>query len=183
MVTPEGQLTLRPYAEFLGRPYYSRTIGHSFLVSGLVTAASLLVAAPLAWIVARIAMPGAFLLRTLAILPLVSPPFIGAYSWILLLAAPATSPQAFQAWGIRLPTVYGMHGIVLALTLNLYPLVFLVLLSGLRTMDHSLEEAAAGLGARRGRVFRTVTAPVLLPSILGGRCSSSSRRSPTSAPP
>lgn len=168
VVTPEGQLTLRPYAEFLGRPYYSRTIGHSFLVSGLVTAASLLVAAPLAWIVARIAMPGAFLLRTLAILPLVSPPFIGAYSWILLLGRAGYVTQAFQAWGIRLPTVYGMHGIVLALTLNLYPLVFLVLLSGLRTMDHSLEEAAAGLGARRGRVFRTVTAPVLLPSILGG---------------
>jgi iron(III) transport system permease protein len=168
MVTPEGQLTLRPYTEFLGRPYYSRTIGHSFLVSGLVTVASLLVAAPLAWIVARVAVPGAFLLRTLAILPLVSPPFIGAYSWILLLGRAGYVTQAFQAWGIHLPTVYGMHGIVLALTLNLYPLIFLVLLSGLRTMDHSLEEAAAGLGARRGRVFRTVTAPVLLPSIVGG---------------
>jgi iron(III) transport system permease protein len=168
VVTPEGQLTLAPYAEFLGRPYYSRTIGHSFLVSGLVTAASLLVAAPLAWIVARVVLPGAVVLRTLAILPLVSPPFIGAYSWILLLGRAGYITQAFQAWGIRLPTVYGMHGIVLALTLNLYPLGFLVLLNGLRTMDHSLEEAAAGLGARRGRVLRTVTAPVLLPSILGG---------------
>ena len=168
VVAPDGGLTLRPYAEFLGRPYYSRTIGHSFLVSGLVTAASLLVAAPLAWIVARVAVPGAVLLRTLAILPLVSPPFIGAYSWILLLGRAGYVTQAFQAWGVRLPTVYGMHGIVLALTLNLYPLAFLVLLNGLRTMDHSLEEAAAGLGSRRGRVFRTVTAPVLLPSILGG---------------
>jgi iron(III) transport system permease protein len=168
VVTPEGQLTLAPYAEFLGRPYYSRTIGHSFLVSGLVTAASLLVATPLAWIVARVALPGAIGLRTLAILPLVSPPFIGAYSWILLLGRAGYVTQAFQAWGIRLPTVYGMHGIVLALTLNLYPLAFLVLLNGLRTMDHSLEEAAAGLGARRRRVLWTVTAPVLLPSILGG---------------
>jgi iron(III) transport system permease protein len=168
VVTPEGRLTLAPYAEFLGRPYYSRTIGHSFLVSGLVTAASLVVAAPLAWIVARMALPGAIVLRTLAILPLVSPPFIGAYSWILLLGRAGYITQAFQAWGIRLPTIYGMHGIALALTLNLYPLAFLVLLNGLRTMDHSLEEAAAGLGARRGRVLRTVIAPVLLPSILGG---------------
>jgi iron(III) transport system permease protein len=168
VVTPEGQLTLRPYVEFLGRPYYSRTIGHSFLVSGLVTAASLLVAAPLAWIVARVALPGAFVLRTLAILPLVSPPFIGAYSWILLLGRAGYVTQALLAWGIRLPTVYGMHGIVLALTLNLYPLAFLVLLNGLRTMDHSLEEAAAGLGARRRRILWTVTAPLLLPSILGG---------------
>jgi iron(III) transport system permease protein len=61
-----------------------------------------------------------------------------------------------------------MHGIVLALTLNLYPLAFLIVLSGLRTVDHSLEEAAEGLGSPRRRVLRTVTLPVILPSILAG---------------
>ena len=61
-----------------------------------------------------------------------------------------------------------MHGIVLALTLNLYPLAFLVIQGGLRTVDHSLEEAAEGLGSPRWRVLVTVTAPVLLPSILAG---------------
>src|SRR5437667_1687584 len=84
VVAEGGGLTLRHYAEFLGRPYYARTLGHSFLVSSLVTAASLLIALPLAWVVARVDLPGSLLLRTLVILPLVSPPFIGAYSWILL---------------------------------------------------------------------------------------------------
>jgi iron(III) transport system permease protein len=168
VVAESGGLTLRHYAEFLGRPYYSRTIGHSFLVSTLVTAASLVLALPLAWVAGRVAVPGASLVRTLAILPLVSPPFIGAYSWILLFGRSGYVTSAFQAWGLTLPTVYGMHGIVLALTLNLYPLAFLVILSGLRTVDHSLEEAAAGLGSSRGRVLRTVTVPVLLPSIAAG---------------
>jgi iron(III) transport system permease protein len=168
VVAEGGGLTLRHYAEFLGRPYYSRTIGHSFLVSSLVTLASLAIALPLAWVVARLDVPGKLLLRTLVILPLVSPPFIGAYSWILLFGRAGYVTTAAQAWGVTLPTVYGMHGIVLALTLNLYPLAFLLILSGLRTIDHSLEEAAAGLGSPRWRVFRTVTVPVTLPSVLGG---------------
>jgi iron(III) transport system permease protein len=168
LVAEGGGLTLRHYAQFLGRPYYSRTIGHSFLVATLVTTASLLLALPLAWIVARVAIPGALLLRTLAILPLVSPPFIGAYAWILLFGRSGYVTAAVREWGVTLPTVYGLHGIVLALTLNLYPLAFLVVLSGLRTIDHSLEEAAEGLGSDRWRVWRTVTVPVLVPSILSG---------------
>ena len=168
VVAEGGGLTLRHYAEFLGRPYYSRTIGHSFLVSGLVTAAALTVAVPLAWVVARVDLPGKPLLRTLVVLPLVSPPFIGAYSWILLFGRAGYVTQAFERLGITLPTVYGMHGIVLALALNLYPLVFLFVSSGLGTIDQSLEEAAEGLGSTRRRVFRTVTLPVILPSLLGG---------------
>jgi iron(III) transport system permease protein len=168
VVADGGGFTLRHYVAFLGRPYYSRTIGHSFLVAGLVTLVSLLLAVPLAWIVARAAVPGALLLRTLAILPLVSPPFIGAYAWILLFGRAGYVTTTLQAWGVTVPTVYGMHGIVLALALNLYPLAFLVTLTGLRTIDHSLEEAAEGLGSAPGRVWRTVTVPVILPSILGG---------------
>ena len=168
VVAEGGGLTLRHYAEFLGRPYYSRTIGHSFLVSTLVTLVALVVAVPLAWVVARVDIPGKPLLRTLVILPLVSPPFIGAYAWVLLFGRAGYVTQAFQTLGIDLPTVYGMHGIVLALSLNLYPLLFLLTLSGLRTIDHSLEEAAESLGSTRWRVFWTVTLPVTLPSVGGG---------------
>jgi iron(III) transport system permease protein len=168
VVADGGGLSLRHYAEFLGRPYYRRTIGHSFLVSSLVTVGALLVALPLAWLVARVDIPGKLLLRTLVILPLVSPPFIGAYSWILLFGRAGYATTLAQAWGVTLPTVYGMHGIVLALTLNLYPLAFLLILSGLRAVDASLEEAGAGLGSARWRVFRTITVPVVLPSVLGG---------------
>ncbi|HLE45247.1 MAG TPA: iron ABC transporter permease [Methylomirabilota bacterium] len=168
VVAEGGGLTLRHYAEFLGRPYYSRTIGHSFLVAGLVTLASLALAVPLAWVVARVDIPGKPLLRTLVVLPLVSPPFIGAYSWILLFGRSGYVTTALAALGIAVPTVYGMHGIVLALTLACYPLAFLLVLGGLLAIDASLEEAAAGLGSPRWRVFRTVTLPVTLPSVLGG---------------
>jgi iron(III) transport system permease protein len=163
-----GGLTLAHYRDFLAYPYYSRTIGHSFLVSSLVTLAALVVAVPVAFVLARVHIPGKPLLTTLAILPLVSPPFIGAYSWILLFGRAGYVTSLFQTIGINIPTVYGMHGIVLALSLNLYPFVLLMVTGALRALDQSLEEAAQGLGSSPWRVFWTVTVPVTLPSILGG---------------
>ncbi len=164
----DGGLTLVHYRDFLAYPYYSRTVGHSFLVSGLVTLAALVVAVPVAFILARVHLPGKAVISTLAILPLVSPPFIGAYSWILLFGRAGYVTSLLQAIGITIPTVYGMHGIVLALTLNLYPFVLLMVTGALRALDQSLEEAAQGLGSSPWRVFWTVTVPVTLPSILGG---------------
>jgi iron(III) transport system permease protein len=163
-----GRFTLTHYRDFLAYPYYSRTIGHSFLVSSLVTAAALAVGVPVAFVTARVDIPGKALLKTLAILPLVSPPFIGAYSWILLFGRAGYVTGGLQQLGVTIPTVYGMHGIVLALTLNLYPFIFLMVAGALQALDQSLEEAAQGLGSSPWRVFWTVTAPVIMPSILGG---------------
>ncbi|MBI2114177.1 MAG: iron ABC transporter permease [candidate division NC10 bacterium] len=164
----DGGFTLKHYRDFLAYPYYSRTIGHSFLVSGLVTLAALVVAVPVAFLLARVDIPGKAVLKSLAILPLVSPPFIGAYSWILLFGRAGYVTTLLQKVGLTIPTVYGMHGIVLALTLNLYPFVLLMLVGALQALDQSLEEAAQGLGSSPWRVFWTVTVPVTMPSVLGG---------------
>jgi iron(III) transport system permease protein len=168
VLAEDGGLTLAHYREFLAYPYYSRTIGHSFLVSSLVTLCALLVGVPLAFLVARVDVPGKAVLKTLAILPLVSPPFIGAYSWILLFGRAGYVTTLLQRIGITIPTVYGMHGIVLALALNLYPFVLLMVAGALQALDQSLEEAAQGLGSSPWRVFWTITVPVTMPSVLGG---------------
>ena len=164
----DGGFTLKHYRDFLAYPYYSRTIGHSFLVSGLVTLAALTVAVPVAFLIARVDIPGKLVLTSLAILPLVSPPFIGAYSWILLFGRAGYVTTLFQKVAITIPTVYGMHGIVLALTLNLYPFILLMVGGALQALDQSLEEAAQGLGSSPWRVFWTVTVPLTMPSVLGG---------------
>ena len=168
VLAEDGGLTLAHYRDFLAYPYYSRTIGHSFLVSSLVTLCALLLAVPLAFLVARVDMPGKTILKSLAILPLVSPPFIGAYSWILLFGRAGYVTTLLQKVGVTIPTVYGMHGIVLALSLNLYPFVLLMVAGALQALDQSLEEAAQGLGSSPWRVFWTITVPVTMPSVLGG---------------
>lgn len=177
--------TLAHFRDFFALRYYRSALDHSLYVGFMVTLLSTLIGVPLAAAVARWNVPGRALLRALIVLPLVSPPFIGAYSWILLLGRNgwvtnlleriyvAIHPSAAAAIGAGggipwIGTIYGPRGIILALTLNLYPFVFLVVSAALTAIDASLEEAAANLGSTPSRTFRTITVPLLTPAILGG---------------
>jgi len=181
----DGGLSLAHFGKFFAMRYYRAAFEHSAYVGAMVTLLCTAIGVPLAAAVARWRVPGKALLRALIVLPLVSPPFIGAYSWILLLGrsgwithlleriyvALHPSAAAAIAAGGHVPwigTIYGPKGIILALTLNLYPFVFLMVSASLSSIDPALEEAAGNLGARPWRVFRTVTVPLLMPAILGG---------------
>jgi iron(III) transport system permease protein len=180
-----GGWSLRYFHEFFAQRYYRAALEHSLYVGAVVTLLATAIGVPLAVAVTRWAVPGKALLRALIVLPLVSPPFIGAYSWILLLGRNgwitnllkhvyvALHPSAAAAInaGAPLPwigTIYGPKGIILALTLNLYPFVFLMVSASLSSLDSALEDAAANLGASPWRTFRTITMPLLTPGILGG---------------
>ncbi len=163
-----GGISLENYVQFFRYRYYRGSVWNSFQVSSLVTLGALVVGVPLAFLVTRFDIPGKAIVRTLAVLPLLSPPFIGAYSWILLMGRSGYLMTLLQAWGIHLPTIYGMHGIVLSLTLNLYPFVFLIVSGALMAVDRGLEEAGQSLGSSPLRTFFTVTLPVTLPSVLAG---------------
>jgi len=180
-----GGWSLAHFRDFLVLRYYRAALEHSLYVGVIVTLLATAIGVPLAAAVTRWGVPGKALLRALVVLPLVSPPFIGAYSWILLLGrngwvtnlvkhvyvAMHPSAAAAIAAGAPLPwmgTIYGSRGIILALTLNLYPFIFLMVSASLSSIDAALEEAAANLGATPLRTFRTVTVPLLMPAILGG---------------
>jgi len=180
-----GAWSLAHFHDFFALRYYRSALDHSLYVGAMVTLFSTAIGVPLAAAVARWGVPGKALLRALVVLPLVSPPFIGAYSWILLLGRNgwitklleriyvAVHPSAAAAIGAGggipwIGTIYGPRGIILALTLNLYPFVFLLVSASLSSIDVSLEEAAANLGSTPWRTFRTVTVALLTPAILGG---------------
>ena len=167
--TGTGSWTLGHFRDFFALRYYRAALEHSLYVGLMVTVFSTLLGVPLAVAVARWGVRGRALLRALVVLPLVSPPFIGAYSWILLLGRNGWITNLLKAHGLPwLGSIYGPQGIILALTLNLYPFVFLLVAASLSSIDASLEEASANLGATPGRTFRRVTVPLLMPAILGG---------------
>ena len=74
--------------------------------------------------------------------------------------------QWLQSLGIidrPLNMLYTPGAIVVGLVYMYLPLMVLPLYASLQAQDPSLREAATNLGAKRGRVFRTVTLPLSLP--------------------
>lgn len=163
-----GQLSLVNYRTCFSKPYYTSAIPNSLFVSLGGTLGSLLFGIPLAYFTARYQIRGKTLLATLAVLSLLSPPFIGAYSWIMMLGKQGFVRQFFLSLGVAMPTIYGPGGIILVYTLQYYPFVFLLTSGALTTVDRSIEEAAENLGATGLRKFWRVTLPLVLPSVSSG---------------
>ncbi len=163
-----GALSLANYREFFSKTYYTSAIPNSLLVSFGGTLGALVFGIPLAYFTTRYRIWGKTLLATLAVLSLLSPPFIGAYSWIMMLGSKGFLRQFFLMFGIKLPSIYGAGGIILVYTLQYYPFVFLLMSGALMTVDRSLEEAAENLGATGLRKFFRVTLPLVLPSVSAG---------------
>jgi iron(III) transport system permease protein len=156
------------YVEFFTFRYYYGTLINSVIVSTIATVFAVLIGFPLAYLVARVELPGKLLVRAAVVLTFVSPPFIGAYAWILLLGRNGIITRTFETIGVSLPSVYGWQGIVLVFTLQAFPFVFLLVSSGLRSIDQSLEDAAINLGQTRLGALRTVILPLMVPSISTG---------------
>jgi iron(III) transport system permease protein len=163
-----GAMLVKTYVEFFTRKYYYETLVHSLAVSAIVTVLSTLLGAPLAYLVSRFDIPGKLVVRALIVLTFVSPPFIGAYAWILLLGRNGVITGWLADAGVRLPSIYGVGGIVLVFTLQALPFVFLLVSAGLRTVDQSIEDAAVNLGRRPSTVALTVIAPLIVPSLATG---------------
>ncbi|MCO5071647.1 MAG: iron ABC transporter permease [Rhizobiaceae bacterium] len=156
------------YIMFFSEPYYYRSLINSFIVSISAMVLALLIGVPAAYIVSRYDIVGRSLIKTAVVLTFVSPPFIGSYSWVVLLGRKGVLSQMFADVGISLPSIYGAPGIIFVFTLQFFPFVFLLVSSGLKSIDQSVEDAARNLGSGEGRTFFTVIAPLLLPSITTG---------------
>jgi len=163
-----GVVSLSNYREFFTTQYYYRAFANSMVVSLGGTAGALVLGIPLAFLTTRFRIRGASLLSTLAILALLSPPFIGAYAWITMLGRNGFLRHLFMAVGINLPAIYGPGGIILVFALQYYPFVYLLTSGALKTVDRSLEEASENLGARGRRTFFRVTLPLVIPSVTAG---------------
>ena len=88
--------------------------------------------------------------------------------WFCLFGRSGIVTGALQALGIPFESIYGPKGIIVVYTLTLYPYIVLPVTAAFKSIDVSVEEAAQNLGASRARMLRTVTLPLVLPSVLAG---------------
>ena len=122
---------------------------------------------PLAYLYNMYEIKGKGLLQIIIILCSMSAPFIGAYSWILMLGNSGIIRKTIKSvLGITLPSIYGFNGILLVLSLQLFPLVFLYVSGAMKNIDNSLLEAAESMGCKGIKRFLTVIVPLCMPTIL-----------------
>ena len=161
-------LTLYNFKRFINKPYYYKSLLRSLFVCGMTVLTTTIIGVPIAYIMSRYNVFGKKVLHVMILLSLMSPPFIGAYSWIILLGRNGIVAKIFESIGLAAPTIYGPAGIVFVFTLHLFPYIYLYTSGAMNSIDSSLEEAAENLGMNKLRRILTVTLPVILPSILAG---------------
>ena len=167
VVGPDGEYSLQYFHDFFTKKSYYGTLYNSFFVSLAVTAVSLVLGTLFAYFYNLFEMKGKAFLQTIALLCSMSPPVIGAYSWIQMFGRGGMFTKLIRsATGWRVPDIYGFGGIVLVITCQLFPLVFLYVSGALKNIDNSLIEASSGLGANSFRRFFKVILPLCMPTML-----------------
>lgn len=106
-------------------------------------------------------------LKVVALLPIITPPFVVGLGLILLFGRAGVVNQALEAW-FGIPATrwfYGLPGILTAQLFAFTPIAFMIMRGVVQGIAPSLEEAALMLRADRWHTFRTVTLPLLKPGL------------------
>ncbi|MCM2402737.1 ABC transporter permease [Rhizobium sp. S153] len=164
--------TLDNYAAFFGKPHLLKALFNSLEVTAIVTVISILLAYPLAWIIAeRVPRRWQRFALIMAILPFWTSYVVRSYSWLLVLSGGGVVNQALMWTGLiseplqlsanRVGTVIGfVHFFVMLLTLTIY--------ANLVQLSPNYRRAAADLGANGFQTFWHVILPLTLPGIMVG---------------
>jgi iron(III) transport system permease protein len=167
VINPEtGVISPVYFVKFFSKSYYFGTLLNSFKVSIVSTCLALIIGTLLAYLFTSYNIRGKAVLNILIIISSMSAPFIGAYSWILLLGRSGVITTFFKNLGIMIPDIYGFAGILLVLTMQLFPLVFLYVRGALKNVDNSLLEASRNMGCTGARCFIKIVVPLIMPTIL-----------------
>ena len=143
--------------------YMRRAFTNSLLMGALSALTSVVVGFILAYTVTRVNIPFKRLIDMIAIIPIISPPFVSSLSILLLFGN--NGLITYNLFGIRNFPIYGIRGLLLAQTVTFFPVAYLSLKGVLEAINPALEDAAFDLGASRWTVFRKITLPLAVPGI------------------
>ena len=164
-----GEFTLSNFVQFFTKKYYYESLWRSFSVTIITTILTIVIGVPLAYVMTTCKIKGKGLIEILIIISVLSPPFIGAYSWILLLGRSGVITTFLSdTFGINLPSIYGFSGILLVFTLKLFPFIYMYTTGALKKLDVSLIEESESLGCKGVKKVFTVVIPLILPTVLAG---------------
>ena len=173
VISPEGKFTFEQFAKFFSKSYYTNTIVNSVKVTLTVTAFSLVLGIPIAYFYSFYKIKGAKVLFVLSVLCSMSAPFIGAYSWIMLLGRNGDLTHLIEGFfhligfaEFEMGSIYGFKGILLVQSLKFFPLVFIYMNGAFKNIDNTLMEASANMGCTGVRRLFKIVLALSMPTIL-----------------
>ncbi len=166
IIYPQVQVVIVPglkgYLEFLSGQTWIRPLRNSIQIMAFSTTTAVILGFIYAYAMVYSEMPWKSFFRIVGILPLLSPPFVVAASYILLFG-----PRGVITYGIfgQSPLILGFSGLWGVQTIAFFPFAYQLIADVLSRNDPRLEQAARNLGASSWGVFRTVTVPLARPGL------------------
>ena len=171
-VSGDGGLTLAHYARVFTDARLQKALWNTVVLAFWSALLSLAIGAPMAWLTARTDLPGKRVIRGLVMASFVTPPFLGAFAWVMLAGPNAGYLNKLYRGltGAEAPllNIFTMPGLIFVVALYTFPYVYIMIVNTLELIASDLEEAASILGASRVWVALTVTLPMVAPAILSG---------------
>ena len=144
------------YLELFNRPRWLTAIKNSLFMTLVSTISCTAVAFLFAYVIARLDVPCKGLFRFITLLPIVSPPFIVALSYILLFGVQGIITKGLLGLHVD---IYGRLGLWIVQTVTFFPYAYSVIYGVMKGISTNLEYAAYNMGATRWQVFRDVFWP------------------------
>lgn len=161
--------TLTNYAYLVEQPVYLRVLLRTLFAAVLVTAITLVLAFPYAYVMVR--TPSS-VLRKFLLISLFLPFFIGqvvrAYGWLIILGKEGIINGILASLGFpTLDLIYNFGAVVFGLVQYMMPFAVLLILPAITAIGEEVELAAESLGANWLQAFRHVVLPMARPGLVG----------------
>ena len=169
-VRDSGGWTLEFVRAFLAQPTEWQALWDSLWISIASVALAALIGVPLAFLFARYEFPGRRILGAVVALPAVLPPLVGVLAFLFLYGESGFVAHLVKRVFALDEAPWRLEGAVAILLVHAYSMYvyfYLFVRAGLASLDASVFEAAASLGAGRWRTLRRVILPLLRPSLAG----------------
>lgn len=160
----------RVLASNLSKAALWEPLKHTLVVAAGTVVMVVAIGGLLAWLVTRTDLPMRKFISNLAVLPYILPSWTIALAWVQTFQnSKMYMPKGFLEYftGITVPewVVFGPFPIIIAMGLHYYPFAFLLISGALSSIDSQLEESGEVLGARRFKIMRRITFPIVLPAL------------------
>lgn len=148
-------------AAALSEPQNARMIRNSLLLGLAVVILSSLISIPLAYLFSRTQLGQHKIFDLLFLIPFMTPPYIASMGWILFMQKRGLFSQMVPAFPNGIPLFFIFGGLVLVMSLHIFPFMMVLMKNAMLHIPSSLEEAAAISGAGYGRRLRKIFFPLL----------------------